>query len=204
MRKLVVVNMMSLDGFYEGPGGDVTALPFEDGRVFNDYNLERMKAAGTVLLGARSYAVFREYWPPIEKDPAKSASEREFSRLYNAIDKVVVSDHATLPSKGHPWATTTRIVERADARAEIGKLKRENGKEIVMWGSRTLWHDLITHGLVDELHLFVGAAVLGDGTPLFQNHTAPLRRLETRVPDGSNNVLVCYAVPDGGFGSVQR
>ena len=45
---------------------------------------------------------------------------------------------------------------------------------------------------------------LGDGTPIFKNHRASLRRLDTRTYEGSNNVLMRYAVPDGGFKPVQR
>ncbi len=53
MRKLVVCNIVSLDGFYSGPGGDVMAMPFDDG--FSDYNAERLRAADTLLLGRTSY-----------------------------------------------------------------------------------------------------------------------------------------------------
>ena len=53
MRKLVVCNIVSLDGFYSGPGGDVMVMPFDDG--FSDYNAERLRAADTLLLGRTSY-----------------------------------------------------------------------------------------------------------------------------------------------------
>jgi hypothetical protein len=53
MRKLIVCNIVSLDGFYSGPGGNVMAMPFDDG--FSDYNAERLRAADTLLLGRTSY-----------------------------------------------------------------------------------------------------------------------------------------------------
>jgi hypothetical protein len=61
MRKLIVGNIVSIDGFYEGPGGDIMALPFED--AFDDYNAERLRAAGTLLLGRRTYEGLKGFWP---------------------------------------------------------------------------------------------------------------------------------------------
>jgi dihydrofolate reductase len=192
MRKLIVVTFMSLDGFYEGPGKDVMALPMDV--TFSEYNLERMKAADTVLLGADSYEGARGFWPQQKDNASAPPSDQEFSRLYDDIEKVVVSDHASLPQEGHPWAGTTRIVKREDAREEITSLKEQDGGEIVMWGSRTLWNDLLVHGLVDELHVIIGAALLGSGTRTFRDFSASLRRIETRPFDGSDSVLIRYEV----------
>jgi dihydrofolate reductase len=194
VRKLIMVNMMSLDGFYEGSGGNLMLLPF-DGGAFDSYNLERIQAADSVLLGGNSYEGFKGYWPGVEHDASAPSVSREFSRIYNRVEKVVVSDHASLPEAGHPWATNTRILRRAEAYAEIARLKQQDGREIVMWGSRTLWNDLLAHGLVDELHLMIGAVTVGDGTPLFEYRPASLRFLDSRTFDGSDNVLVRYRVP---------
>ena len=81
MRKLIVCNIISLDGYYEGPGGDVMALPFDEG--FDDYNAERLRAADTLLLGRKSYEGFKSYWPPIADDRDAPPVAREISRLNN-------------------------------------------------------------------------------------------------------------------------
>jgi dihydrofolate reductase len=141
-------------------------LPF-DGGAFDSYNLERIQAADVVLLGGNSYEGFKGYWPAVEHDAAAPSVSREFSRTYNVVEKVVVSDHASLPEAGHPLATNTRILRRGEAHAEIARLKQQDGREIVMWGSRTLGNDLLAQGLVDELHLMIGAVTVGDGIPLF-------------------------------------
>lgn len=161
MRKIIVVNMVSLDGYYEGPGG-LMDLPFDD--AFATYNLERLKTASTVLLGRTSYMMFGGYWPQVEKDPSFSDVEREFSRRYNKVEKVVVSDGPIEPIPA--WHDTTHIISD-DVYTAIAKLKRGRGREIVMWGSHILWNDLLAHRLIDELHFVVGNAVLGDGTPAF-------------------------------------
>ena len=191
MRKLIVCNIVSLDGYYEGPGGDVMAMPFDHG--FDEYNAERLRAADTLLLGRRSYQGFKSYWPPVAERPDARPVEREISRLDNQIDKVVVSDTLT-PADTAPWHNT-RIVRRAEAHERIAELKRGPGREILVFGSRTLWNDLLANGLVDELHLMIGAGVVGGGTPAFEGKPpVPLRLLGTRTWDGSSLVLARYAV----------
>jgi dihydrofolate reductase len=129
MRKLIVCNIVSLDGYYEGPGGDVMALPFQP--AFDDYNAERLRAADTLLLGRTSFEGFKGYWPTVVDDPNVRPVEREISRLNNTIDKVVVSDSLS-PDQTAPW-TNTRIVKREESHERIVELKRK-GKEILVFG----------------------------------------------------------------------
>ncbi|MFI6369092.1 dihydrofolate reductase family protein [Nocardia sp. NPDC050630] len=195
MRKLIVVNIMSLDGYFEGQGGNVMALPMDES--FDRTNLEHIRNADTVLLGGTSYRMFSGFWPNVEHDPTFSSTNREFAKRYNAIDKVVVSDHAELPPADHAWARNTRIVPRSVAYAAIAELKQQQGGDIVVFASRILWHDLLIHGLVDELHVVIGAATLGGGTPIFTGNHPPLRRVETRTFDDSDNIFVRYVALDG-------
>jgi len=190
---------MSLDGYYEGPGNNVMdlfqyrqeAYPMDES--FDAYNAERLRAADTLLLGRRSYDGFKDFWPPVADDPSATPVQREISRLNNAIDKVVISDSLTLEQTA-PWYNT-RIVRRTEAHEQIAGLKRQTGKDILVFGSRTLWNDLLANDLVDELHLMVGPVVLGSGTPVFEGQTAPSLRLAgSRTWDGSGTVLVQYEV----------
>ncbi|MEV4239935.1 dihydrofolate reductase family protein [Nocardia sp. NPDC049737] len=194
MRKLIVVNIMSLDGYFEGPGGNVMALPMDES--FDRTNLEHIRNADTVLLGGTSYGMFSAFWPNVEHDPTSSTTNREFSKRYNAIDKVVVSDHAELPPADHAWANNTRIVARSDVYEAIAQLKRQPGGDIVVFASRILWNDLLIHGLVDELHLVIGATTLGAGTPIFIGDHPALRRVETRTFEDSDNILTRYVPID--------
>ncbi|TYB41550.1 dihydrofolate reductase family protein [Actinomadura chibensis] len=190
MRKLIVTNIVSLDGYYEGPGGDIMALPFHE--AFDDYNAERLRAADTLLLGRTTYEGFRAYWPPVADDASARPVEREISRLNGAIDKVVVSD-TLAADPAAPWRNT-EIVRRADAHARIAELKDSPGEEILMFGSRTLWNDLLSAGLVDELHLMIGPALLGGGTPVFGGPSpARLRFLDARALPGDHLLLTRYA-----------
>jgi len=191
MRKLIVCNIVSLDGCYSGPGGDVMVMPFDSG--FDEYNAERLRAADTLLLGRASYEGFRSYWPPIADDTGRPDVEREISRLTSAIEKVVVSDGLD-PGHVDGWGPT-RVVRRADAHAEVAALKGGPGREILMFGSHLLWNDLLAAGLVDELHFMIGAGVVGDGVRAFESRPpGSLRLLDTRTWDGSSLLLARYAV----------
>ena len=84
MGQLIVVNAMSVDGFYEGPRKNVSTVPMD--AAFSEYNLERMKTADAVLLGAKSYAGFLGYWTHKEDDTSALASDREFAKLYKLVE----------------------------------------------------------------------------------------------------------------------
>jgi dihydrofolate reductase len=192
MRNLIVSNIISLDGFFEGPDRDVMALPMDD--AFNEHNAERLRNADTLLFGSTGYRLFEGFWPEVHENPQMSPVVREISRMNNAIDKLVVSD-TLKPAPASPWHATTRLVKRADAHAALRELKRGPGKDILMFGSRTLWNDLLAADLVDELHFMIGAKVLGSGTPAFGVPCPQrLELLGTRAWPGSNNVLVRYRV----------
>jgi dihydrofolate reductase len=195
MRKLVVTNIMSLDGYYTGPGGDVMVMPFDES--FDTYNAERLRNADTLLLGRESFEGFKDYWHPIERDPDAPAVAREISRLNNAIEKVVVSDTLT-PDRTAPW-DDVRIVPRVEAAAAVARLKDGPGRDVLVFGSRTMWRDLLAAGLVDELHLVIGAGVIGGGTPLFDRPVdGRLRLVDVRRFEGASNVVLVYEPPRGG------
>lgn len=190
MRKLIVCNIISLDGFYSGPGGDLSVMPFDGG--FSDYNAQRLRSADTLLLGRTTFEGFRAYWPPIASDESQPPLEREISRLNGAIEKVVVSDSLKTDEVGG-WGPV-RIVPRVDAHADVALLKKGFGRDILVFGSHVLWNGLLAAGLVDELHLMIGAGIVREGVRAFDTRPqGSLRLLEARPLPGSNLLLTRYA-----------
>lgn len=96
------------------------------------------------------------------------------------------------PPADNPWHDSTTVLRRDDVADWLaGERERDTG-DILTFGSRTMWNGLLEQGLVDELHLMVGPAALGGGTPIFAV-PADLTLLETRRFEGSDNVLLRYA-----------
>jgi dihydrofolate reductase len=194
MRNVIVSNIVTLDGFTAGEGGNPMVLNMD--AAFDAYNLERMRTAGTILLGRSSFELFGSFWPAVAdapedpSNPALSATNREFSRLYRGIPKVVVSDTLRVPND-HPWADSTEVVARSDAAARLASERAAAGGDILVFASHILWNALLADGLVDELHLMVGPHALGSGVPAVTG-PAKLELIETRRFDGSDNVLHSY------------
>lgn len=192
MRKIIVFNIISLDGYHTGPDNDPSVMFPMMGGVFDTYTAERLRESDTFLVGRVSFEMFNSFWPEVAEDPASekwTPEQRELSQAGESLLTIVVSD--TL--KGN-WPDV-RIIRRAEAYQQIAELKRQPGKDILITGSRTLWNDLLAHDLVDEIHLMIGNVVLGEGVPVFEGKPpAPLRLVEVRSWKDSDNILVRYEV----------
>ena len=195
MRSLIVSNAITLDGFFAGVGGNPLVLNLDAG--FDAHNLELMRGATTVLLGRKSFELFSSFWPTIAdapedpSNPALSPVNREFSRLYRDVPKIVASDGFVVPAD-NPWHDNTRVVGRAELAATLAQEKGGDGGDIVVFASATLWNGLLADGAVDRLDLIVGPEAIGEGVPAFQGPVR-LRTLGATPIAGSSNVLLQYA-----------
>ena len=196
MRKIIVFNVVSLDGYHTGPDNDPSVMFPMMGDVFDAYTAELVRVADMTLVGRVSFELFNSFWPDVVRDPDSprwTDEQRELAKAGAAVPTVVVSDTLTgdLPN--------VRIVRRADAHRQVAELKRQPGNDILITGSRTLWNDLLAHGLIDEVHLMIGNVVLGAGIPAFAGSPpATLRLAEVRAWRDSDNILVRYEVRPAG------
>ncbi len=176
MRKLFVSNLMSLDGFFEGPNHEFNwFMPDEE---FFDYAKDMLRSVDTILFGRATYEHMAAYWPSAERD--------EIAEKMNGLQKLVVS--STL--KKTEWNNSTLIT--GDFVQEISRLKEEPGKDIVILGSATLASDLLQRGLIDEYRVILAPLLLGRGNPLFRDirHKLALRLGRTKLL--RSGVIVLY------------
>src|SRR5512145_577520 len=177
MRKVVVQQFVTLDGFAAGPNGELdfvtetAAAADPTSGPFVEKQLAFIESLDTILLGAVTYRMFAAYWPE------QTTETQAIADALNATPKVVFS--STLESA--PWGSwePARVVA-GRAAEEVRRLKAEPGNDMVVWGGLTLCDSLIREGLVDEYRLQVCPLVLGRGKRLFGNGLATqvLTRLE--------------------------
>ncbi len=144
MRKLIVNNFVTVDGYYEAKDKTIDGLfeyyhdDYAGDQNFDYYAAERLRAADTLILSGRtSFLGNKTYWTSVPDDANATPIRREIAELYKRIDKIVVSDKITREELA-PWENT-RIVKVADAPKEIAALKQQTGRDIAnpQWLSKS-------------------------------------------------------------------
>jgi dihydrofolate reductase len=177
MRKLIVSNLMSLDGFFEGPKNEIDWFVVND--EFLGYAREMLRTTDTILLGRRTYGHMAAHWPTAPKD--------EIADKMNSLRKVVFS--RTLHKA--EW-NNSRLVQ-GDIAEEVAELKEELGRDMVILGSAMLASFLLQEGLIDEYRIILDPIILGRGNPLFRDIKHRVRlKLKDAKPLASGVVLLYY------------
>jgi dihydrofolate reductase len=181
MRKLILFNMATLDGFFAGPNGEIDWHRVDE--EFNQFAIEQMANADALLFGRVTYEMMAGYWPT----PAARADDPEVAGRMNDISKFVAS--RTLARAD--WENT-RLINQ-DIAAAVAQLKQQPGKDMLLFGSANLAATLTQQRLIDEYRIMVNPVVLGRGKPLFEDVREPLalRLLRTRT-FRNGNVLLSY------------
>jgi len=187
MRKVVLFNMVTLDGFFAGPEGEIDWHNVD--QEFNEFAIEQLNTAGGLIFGRLTYQLMASYWPtpaaktddPIVAEKMNQLPKYVFSKTLNAVD----------------WENTRLI--HGDAATELPKLNDQVGGDLFIFGSANLASSLIRQGLIDEFRVMVNPLVLGSGRPLFENldQRVRLNLLKTKT-FSSGNVLLYYASSNSG------
>ncbi|GBF51231.1 dihydrofolate reductase [Leptospira ryugenii] len=169
MRKLIMWNLLTLDGYFEGEKPwDLSFHGNVWGKELEDFSLSQLKTADYLVFGANTYKGMAEYWTNASED------EGEISKFMNNLPKLVCS--TTI--KEANWKNSTITSE---AENEITKLKTSGTGNIFVFGSGILSASLMKAGLFDEYRLCIAPLFLGRGRKLFKTGipSLPLKRIET-------------------------
>jgi dihydrofolate reductase len=166
MRKVVIFMHVSLDGFVAGPGGEMDWIHVEE-EMF-DYAGKRTLEADLAVYGRVTYQMMENYWPTAADKPNATRHDKEHSSWYNQVAKLVIS--RTLKAAG---SNATVIGDHFTD--EIRRLKKENGKNILLFGSPSVIHALMAENLIDDYWLLINPILLGQGIPLFKGNTERIK-----------------------------
>ncbi len=192
MRKIITTTFVTADGVMQAPGGpkeDTSggfahggwSFPYWDGTadsVMDGF----MKQPFELLLGKRTYDIWAPYWPTQEGDIA---------RPFNKTRKYVVSHHQTELS----WGPSTLIT--GDVPAELQKLKDMDGPDLWVHGSGNLIQTLLTHHLIDVMHVWTFPVTVGSGKKLFEKGIPAQEFKLVHSKISPNGIIIATYEPGG-------
>lgn len=186
MRKVLVFEMVSLDGYFTDRRGDMS-WAHRDDPEWSDFVAGNARGEAVLAFGRKTYEQMASFWPtPQARELFPSVAE-----AMNRGEKLVFS--RTLPRAD--WENT-RLV-RGEPAAEVGRLREEPGPDLVVMGSGTIVKQLSEAGLVDEWELVLTPIVLGGGRTLFEGLARPLALSLTRTRTFRNGNVVLWYAPGG-------
>ncbi len=196
VRRIIMFNRVTADGYFAAPDGNLNWVVPDD--ALDSAGVEAIPSVDTILFGRRTYEMFERFWPHALDDSStaadphaagrRSPAMRAMAIWINGATKLVFS--RTL--KDVTW-TNSRLIHELDPR-EIEAMKRQPGKNMIVFGSGSLVSQLTQHGLIDEYQFVVSPILLGSGRPLFSggSKSSALDLIEVNKYQ-SGNVMLRYA-----------
>jgi dihydrofolate reductase len=191
MRKLTIIEHISLDGIIQAPGGRKEdgdyphggwTVPHADPLVGKTVVATHGKPFDLVL-GRRTYDIWSGYWP--------KAGRSLLADNLNAATKYV----ATHRPKTLRWGPVESL--GPDIVKGIRRVKKKKGPHLILWGSSTLAPVLLEHGLADEVMLFVYPVLLGEGKRFFAAGTPPRELALVKTKAAASGVIITTYHPNG-------
>ncbi|MEO7839963.1 MAG: dihydrofolate reductase family protein, partial [Anaerolineales bacterium] len=165
MRKVVMLNRISIDGYFASFNEKTGGMDWfvQDPKVDKAVHGLESTPADTLLLGAKTYTMLQNSWVPMLKDPKTPKKLKNMAQELTNMTKVVFSHKLTSSS----WENS-RFVE-SDLPGTVKKLKRQKGSDILIMGSGTIVQQLTEAGLIDEYIFIVSPVIAGKGKALFKD-----------------------------------
>ncbi|MGJ4892784.1 dihydrofolate reductase family protein [Bradyrhizobium sp. HKCCYLRH3099] len=179
MARLVLWNMMTLDGMVAGANGELSWHEEVWGPELEQFSEAQLKEAGGLLFGRVTYDLMAGYWP---------AQQGVIAEFMNAIPKHVASRKLSELA----WSNAHLLGQQIAT--EVETLKKDSAKDLFLFGSADFAATLMAHDLIDEYRIAINPRVLGNGAPLFKpGHTMKLRLIDSRAL--STGVVIVRYVP---------
>ncbi|UFZ01417.1 dihydrofolate reductase family protein [Bradyrhizobium ontarionense] len=167
MARLVMWNLMTLDGMVTGPGGDISWHEDVWGPELEQLSEAQLEEAGGLLFGRLTYDLMAGYWP---------TANGVIADFMNGAPKYVAS--RTLSHL--EWSNAHLL--GPELATEVNRLKRDSAKDLFLFGSADLAGTLIAHDLIDEFRIGINPRVLGGGMPLFKpGRAVRLKLIDSRA-----------------------
>jgi dihydrofolate reductase len=181
-RGLKLQMHISIDGMVSAQNGK-TFFNWDD--EIRQYSIANAANVGCILLGRKTAGGFIPHWKSVADNPEHA--DFEIGKVITDLPKVVFSK--TL--RESEWANTT--VANGEIADRVNQLKRQAGKDLLVYGGSSFVSSLIEHHLVDEYHLLMNPVALGNGQPIFRGLVDTLRlTLVASRPFSCGTVLLRY------------
>jgi len=159
MRKLILLVHTSLDGFVAGEKGEFDN--FNPGADNLEFVCSLTEKADAALVGRVSYQMLERFWPTAHTRPNATTSEIKYSNWYNSAAKIIISKTLTETNLDNKTIISEDIFDK------IIEIKRQPGKDILMFGSPTTFQYLVDLNLIDDYWIIVYPVFFGKGITLF-------------------------------------
>ncbi|HTM93470.1 MAG TPA: dihydrofolate reductase family protein [Flavisolibacter sp.] len=189
MRKIKLQIQLSLDGFVCGAGGEMDWLVPDWDNVVKNYVAGLTNSADTFLMGRATGEGMAVYWPTVQSNPESTEEEKWMAEKLNGSPKIVFSRTVTHIN----WANV-RVAN--DIVEEVKELKREPGKDIILYGGASIVSSFISENLIDEYHLFVNPAIIGNGKTIFSDVRETMYLKLVNVVRSKTGIVILQYVPE--------
>lgn len=179
---------LSLDGFVSREEGQMDWLVPDWDDIIKNYIADLTNSADTFLMGRATGEGMAVYWPTVPGNPESKEEEKWMAERLNRFPKIVFSRTVT-----HINWTNARVAN--DIVEEVKELKREPGKDIIIYGGAGIVSSFIRQNLIDEYHLFVNPVIIGRGKPIFDNVKETMNLEITKMTQSCTGIVILRYVP---------
>lgn len=188
MRKIKLQMQLSLDGFVSREEGQMDWLVPDWDDIIKNYIADLTNSADTFLMGRATGEGMAVYWPTVPGNPESKEEEKWMAERLNRFPKIVFSRTVT-----HINWTNARVAN--DIVEEVKEMKREPGKDIIIYGGAGIVSSFISQNLIDEYHLFVNPVIIGRGKPIFDNVKETMNLEITKMTQSCTGIVILQYVP---------